>query len=295
MAKLAYCILTYKEPERVIRLVNTLQTDGDLFYVHFDRRIGKQKFAEWKRLIESNCKCETLRVVSQRLCNWGSFGNVDVLLDVARYFKSFDYDYYINLSGDCYPIKPIQKIKETLDGSDCGYLEFFELPSNYWSGNGGLDRINQCFYSFSIGKSSYPKIVSIPRLRKKLPRNLLPYGGSVWFCLPKEQANYVVAFADSNPQLKNFYKHSGCPDEMFFQTILANSPYRSKLVNDNMRYINWKEGADGHPKTLTQADLEVVMRSGKFFARKFSLSADRDILQKIDEEIRKNILKKGLN
>ncbi|XES77691.1 MAG: beta-1,6-N-acetylglucosaminyltransferase [Candidatus Bathyarchaeia archaeon] len=295
MVKLAYCILTYKEPERVVRLINRLQTEEDLFYVHFDKKVGKQKFAEWKQIIEANCQSANLTVVSHRLCKWGSFGNVEALLDAARYFKKFDYNYYINLSGDCYPIKPIREIKKTFEGSSLGYLEFFKLPCTHWSGNGGLDRLYQRFYFFSFGRKPYPKIVSIPRLIRKVPGNLSPYGGSVWFCLPKEQIEYAADFADSNPRLKSFYKRSGGSDEMFFQTVLANSPYKSKLINNNMRYINWKEGDQGHPKILTQADLEVAFNSGKFFARKFSLSADANILQRIDEAVHTNLQKEKIN
>jgi hypothetical protein len=74
-----------------------------------------------------------------------------------RHFKSFDYDYFIDLSGDCYPIKPIHKIKAAFDSSGLGYMEFFKLPYERWTGNGGLDRVNHRYNLIKIGWSPYPE------------------------------------------------------------------------------------------------------------------------------------------
>jgi hydrogenase maturation factor HypF (carbamoyltransferase family) len=96
--------------------------------------------------------------------------------------------------------------------------------------------------------------------------------------------NYVVDFVDSNPDVRDFFTKSFAPDEMFFQTVLMNSPYQSMIVNDHRRYIDWTEG-NRHPKTLTCDDLKALVSSDKLFARKFNLTVDKNILQRIDEAI----------
>ncbi|EGE1074208.1 glycosyl transferase, partial [Escherichia coli] len=30
-----------------------------------------------------------------------------------------------------------------------------------------------------------------------------------------------------------------CIDEMFFQSLLLNSPFKKSIVNNNLRYIKW--------------------------------------------------------
>jgi hypothetical protein len=73
---------------------------------------------------------------------------------------------------------------------------------------------------------------------------------------------------------------------MFFETILMNSPLKSRVVNDSKRYVDFTR-KERHPKILTKDDLENMKKSGKFFARKFNLAVDKDILDIIDQEIDK--------
>jgi hypothetical protein len=161
-------------------------------------------------------------------------------------------------------------------------MEAFELPSDLWD-SGGMGRLWHRYYFLSFGKQT--KCLRIPRVNKKLPCNLKPYGGSAFFCLPKQQVNYVTEYLDENPSVKKFFKHTGLIDEIFFQTILMNSPFRPQVNNDNKRYIDWSKSKDGHPKFLTSADLEAIIKSDKLFARKFSLTVDKDILDLIDQKL----------
>jgi hypothetical protein len=282
MVSIAYFILCHKEPERVARLVKRLQTDIDFFQVHFDTTVGKQQFKEWKKIIEHQCDKRNLEVVSEFRCRWGSFGGVNATLNAMRRFKDHNYDYFVNLSGDCYPIKPIQIIKNSFDGQTAAFMEVFELPTSIWN-NGGMERLWYKHYFPSVGKHS--KRLRIPRLNRKLPYKLKPYGGSAFFCLPKMHVDYILEFIDKKPAVKKFFKHTNIIDEVFFQTILKNSPFQSHIFNDNKRYISWNGSRDSHPKFLTVADFESFMKSDKLFARKFSLAVDKDILDLIDQKL----------
>ena len=71
------------------------------------------------------------------------------------------------------------------------------------------------------------------------------------------------------------------PDEFLFQTILYNSPFRDCVVNDNLRYIHFEPG-EHHPQTLMIADADELVRSGKFFGRKFDTERDSEILNYMD-------------
>ena len=75
------------------------------------------------------------------------------------------------------------------------------------------------------------------------------------------------------------------PDEIFFQTILLNSPFQRMAVNDNLRYIEWPNPDSGSPVILCKGDFGKLISSPKLFARKFDVTVDADVLDLIDQEI----------
>ena len=64
-----------------------------------------------------------------------------------------------------------------------------------------------------------------------------------------------------------------------FQTLVMNSPYADKRM-DYLHYIDWSEGRS-NPKILSMTDYENLMASDKLMARKFDITVDRDVLEKI--------------
>jgi hypothetical protein len=282
LASIAYFILAYKEPERTIRLVNRLHTPSDYFYVHFGIDVGKQSLNEWKQMMEQNCQTANVKITSEFLTKRGSFDSVAAPLAAMRYYKDFNYDYFVNLTGECYPLRHPNIIKKEFSGQTKGFMEFFELPSKVWS-KGGMERLEKKFYSISIGK--YYKLIRVPRLGKKIPCNLKPYGGSAAFCLHRDFINYLLEFLDSNPKVFKFFRHAGYADEVFFQTILMNSPLKTRIVNDDKRYIDWGKSRCGHPMYLTIQDFSKMIESKKLFARKFSLVVDKNILDLLDKKM----------
>jgi hypothetical protein len=75
------------------------------------------------------------------------------------------------------------------------------------------------------------------------------------------------------------------PDEIFFQTIILNSSFARRAVNDNLRYIEWKDPDAGSPAILRKSDFQKLASSSKLFARKFDMTVDTEVLDFIDREI----------
>jgi hypothetical protein len=71
---------------------------------------------------------------------------------------------------------------------------------------------------------------------------------------------------------------------MFFQTIIINSSFRDRVVNDNLRSIDWSEGGN-NPRVWRKEDLETLRLSNALIARKFDLNVDPEILDLIDVEL----------
>jgi hypothetical protein len=232
--------------------------------------------------------------------SWAMFSVVDGTLSSMRRFACFGYDYFINLSGQCYPLKSINSIKGLLQDKDFAYMENFKLPAPaYWANNGGLDRFEYSYYknpffilgdillnkktARTLGSLGHgPKMfIKLPKLHRQLPYKLEPYGGSAYFCLSKKHVDYVLEYLKNKPNLIAFFKHAFAPDEIFFQTVILNSVLKETVINDNLRYIDWsKKGVT--PAILTIDDADNLLNSPKLFARKFDIESDKAILDLID-------------
>lgn len=283
MQGLAYLISTFKEPERVVRLVHRIAEKQDFVYVHLDKKVGAQKISSWQSHIEKNCENFNIKVTSTTVVNWASFGLTESTLKAMEYFSDFDYEYFINLSGDCYPLKSKEKIKEDLSGKKTGFMNYWKMPYEHWY-KGGMERIENNFIPIRYPKYPYVKFLRIPRLRKRLPCKLEPYGGTNWFCLPKEQVDYMTDYVQKNPDINKFFRTTFAPGEVFFTTIMLNSPFNDRIVNDDKRLINWVEGTyPGNPGIYTVKHYPELIKSDKLFARKFSTKIDSRILDLLDE------------
>ena len=116
------------------------------------------------------------------------------------------------------------------------------------------------------------------------------YSGSAWIDIPREPLEYVFAFLENN---KNFYKlfeTSFFPDESLFQTILCNSKYKDKIINDNHRYIEWIykyidwQNKNG-PKILDIKDYDKIKRGNYHFVRKIDKNISKELIVKLQPTI----------
>ena len=276
--RIAYCLLVHKNPDQVSRLIEKIYSPSDYFYINVFRTNETGALACWQNIASKHG--ENLVVASKYGSSRGTIRLPIANLDAMRSFNEFQYDYFVNLSGQCYPLKPIMQIKEYLERKSVAHIEHFSLPSTKvdWGPRGGLDRINYRWFRFR-GRD-----IRVPRLTKNLPYNMHPYGGSQWFCLPRRHVDYVLDFVSRNPKILGFYKRSLIAEEMVFQTIIMNSPLKNEVVNKDEWYIDWSRARDGHPPILTKTDLPLLLASGKLFARKFDVTVDSEVLDLIDNE-----------
>ena len=214
----------------------------------------------------------------------GGFGHVRSTIKGLRFLEKqgIDYDYVFLLTGQDYPLKSPAEISTFLENNPGkSFLDHFPLPSPVWT-DGGMDRLSYLWFH------SPRRIRKVPRDRfpllcqREIPYGLAPWGGSGYWTLYREHADYVVQFIRSHPKYERFFRRSHVPDEIFFQTILLSSPYQVDLVNDDIRYIDWSDPREA-PKVLVKDDWENLEKSKDLFARKFDVGRDQDILSLIDE------------
>jgi len=272
--KIAYIILAHKLPEQLVRLVKKLYTDTSSFLIHVDKKTDNETY---QKMVDPLCDYKNVGFLKRHVNNWGAFGHVKAALKL-------EFDYAILLTGQDYPIKSNTYIHQFLeDSGQRSYLEYFSLPNEIWANeNGGMDRIN-FWYLYFLGRPH--KILSRSYLPShKLPGDFKVFGGRSNWCLTRDCIVYIDKYLRRNDRVVKFFKHAGLPDEIFFQTILLNSHFKSQLVNDNLKYVDWSDLL-AHPAILLTRDYEKLIDSTSLFARKFDETVDANILEMIDRVI----------
>ena len=274
--RLAYIISAYKNLDQLARLVRRLERPGDAVLVHVDRKTDDREFAAFARGV---AHLPDVHLLERHACHWGGFGHVRATLkgidELQR--RRIGFDYAVLLTGQDYPIKPTELIHGFLtSNSDKSFMAHSPLPSPWWSPRGGLDRIEYRPWR-SPGRH-----FRLP-LKRSFPAGLRPYGGGAYWCLSRECIVLVKDFVAARPDVVRFFKRVDIPDEIFFQTVIMNSPLSSTVVNDNLRYIDWTRGVG--PAILGTGDFQALKESPKLFARKFDVNRDERILDLIDAEL----------
>lgn len=277
--KIGYVVLAYKSPAQVLRLLTRIASDDSFSAVHVDRSTDETLFREMSRAERELANVHFLR---RRRTHWGGFGLVDATLrGIEHILTRASVDYLILLSGQDYPLHSTAAIERFLsEAGGHSFLHNSPIPYSGWGPQGGLNRLERWHY---VGPRRYHFDVPWDR---KVPGGLQPYGGEAYWCLTRSMAKYVVTFARENRRFVRFFRHVLIPDEMFFHTIVMNSPFRNQVVNDTLHYVDWE--VEPAPAILTTHDFERMVGSGKLFARKFDLARDGDVLDMLDDHIERH-------
>ena len=289
MVRLSYALLVHKNPEQVRRLVDRLRGPGVRVYMNVFKARTPEARAPWERTFPEDGDPD-LKVVYKYGPSWGAFGLIEATLDAMRSFRPSDYDYFVNLSGQCYPLRAQAEIGRRLEAASASWMTFREvlLPGAQPSAaNGGSAQPHPTRHRpqrfthrhYRIALHEYGVVVRVPRFRKSLPEHLVPYRGSQWFCLRKDHVDYVLEYVEHHPAVLRYFRRSGIPDETFFQTILANSPLRDQIRNEPLRYFAL---SGGEPLTLGMKDLPALLASDRLWARKFDTTVDERVLDELD-------------
>lgn len=292
---LAYIVTAYKLPDLLIRLVRRLQSPNATFVIHVDK---KSPLEVQSRMQSGLQDAPGVYFIEPHKCYWGDFGHVRATLKGMRELlaRAVPFDYAILLTGQDYPIKPngvIERVLARARGNS--FMSYVPLPSDDWEVMDRLERWHYWFHGKHVGFPLNPKPGAIRKkiellinsrlpARRELPFGLRPFGGSSYWCLTKEAVQYVAEYLAGHRELIGFFKHTLIPDELFFQTLLMNSPLREKVINDDLRYVDWGTGSR-HPAVLDRNDFGRLRSAQKLFARKFDPGVDSAILNMIDRHL----------
>ncbi len=289
--KHAYLIMAHNEPyilEKLLRLIDDQRND---IYLHIDKKWKSFDFDYFKNVVQKSNIYFTKRLDVR----WGTYSQIEcelLLFETAS--KKEKYSYYHVLSGVDMPLTS-QNVIHNYFENNCG-KEFICFDYHDKILPSVLDRIK--YYHFfiknrrsskKITKKIYgllyklclktQKIFKVNRLKKT---ELSIRKGANWVSITDDLVQYLLS---QKKLIRKMFRHSFCADEIFLQTIVYNSEYYNHLISykddDNLaikRYIDWKRG---EPYTFSIDDFNELINSNCFFARKFSMSVDKKIIDKL--------------
>ncbi|ASZ13138.1 beta-1,6-N-acetylglucosaminyltransferase [Chitinophaga pendula] len=278
--KLAFIILAHKNPAQLQRLLLRLQHTQVDCYVHVD---AKCNIDEWKEVLS----LPQVYPVSERAnVTWAGWGIIQATLNGMEAVMASEhrYHYITLLSAQDYLLQPIEKIYEFLCTQQ--HQQFMDVISEeaLQPNLCKMDRYHFVEYNFP-GKYMLTNILAKILPPRKAPLGLKLECGSAWWTLTQDCVAYCLEYERKHPALRRYLKLTWGADEFIFQTILLNSNrYRDQITKTNLHYIDWSAGKE-HPKTFGIEDLNTLLNSGKYFARKFDMKATPELLDKIDNAL----------
>ncbi|ASZ12511.1 beta-1,6-N-acetylglucosaminyltransferase [Chitinophaga pendula] len=292
--KIAYLITAYRDFDHLTRLIDNIQgADIDIF-IHIDRKCHytlpddlQQKLINRIHLLEDRF-----------LVSWGGFNLTLAFIALMNACREHaHYDWILLISGQDFPIAGNDEIKAFLarhHGQE--FLAHHPLPFEGWyHSNGGLDRFQYEWPIDEIGFVAAQKMAEQQQatgIRRAFPLQLAPYGGSCWLTISYGLMDYICSYIEVNfSWIYPFFRTVLLADEILIHSIIMNSPYSTRVVNNDLRYIDWHTGPD-FPRILTIDDVDSIVNSGCLFARKFDSHIDNIVINQLEQRRRRIILNK---
>jgi len=275
----AHLILVHSKPSQLKRLVGKLVHDKAIFFVHVDAKVDLQPFKDALDAFNN------IHFVADRInIQWATYSMVEATVNGFKAIvnSGLPIDYVNLLSGQDYPIKNVAKFHDFLRlNPGKAFMQCLDIETEWTE---AISRVRSYHFThWNVpGKYKIQQIINFLLPKRKLPEELIPVGRSQWFTISLKHVVFIIKRLAANPAFSRFFCYTWAPDEIIFQTLLFNSSFKSDIINNNLRYIDWSEGLK-NPKLLNKEDFSLMMQSGHFFARKFA--ENDEVLNMIDAEI----------
>lgn len=275
--KVANLIVTYTNPRLTERLIKRLGSEYFDYYIHVD----KKKDIEAYRCLT---KYPNVFLVKERIdVRWAGYNTTRAVFSCVKEALASGRKYhYLNLlSGQDYPIKPTEEIVRFFrESNNKQYIEYSDINEDWVEAKIRLRQYDLANFNIP-GKHLLQRIINKILPDRKVPFGMKPYGRGMFWMLTPERAAYVVQRVEGSEELSRFFTFTWGGDEIVFQTLLLNSPYKDEVVNNDYRYIDWSAGG-GHPKTLGIEDFERIKGSDDLFGRKFVADGEGELFDCLD-------------
>lgn len=272
-AQIAYYIMVHRLPEQFKRLFKAIYHTENYYLIHIDKKVEGGVSEDINQFLSDYPNAS---IIESSNVDWGGYSMVQAELNGMNHLLELgiQWDFFINLSGQDYPLKSQEYIQQFLgENKKWNYIKVlnqeFDRPET-------MNRIKYYFLENDISQTGMT-------YRRRYMSDTTAYIGGQWMILSRSCCEFIC----NSPEVKKFedyYINTLIPDESFFQTVLMNTSFDETIVNDDKRAIIWvPEGRIKlRPKTFTHEDLTFLLNSSDLFARKFDDSVDADVVNELE-------------
>lgn len=286
VSKIAYFLLVHRYPQQFKRLFRAIYNKDNHYLIHIDKKADPdvlQKVRYFLKAYPNAHIMESIHVL------WGGYSMVQSELNGMKYLltNNLSWDYYINLSGQDFPLRSQEFILDFLSRNK--NKNFIETANQVIDRPDTMNRVENYFTETDTGFTGVP-------YKRPFMENVTPYIGGQWMILTRSCCEFICHSPEVR-EFENFYRNTLIADESFFQTVLMNSSFNEVIVNDDKRAIIWIPDGDIklRPKTLTVTDLDYLMEGNNLFARKFDEEVDGAILDILENSLEATVLVNSSN
>ena len=310
----AILILCHKNWAQTKRLMEHLKSPETDLFVHVD-----VKYTDWQEP-EAEPGVYFLRDRRSGELFHKSLVEIELALiglakDVER-AEGKHYRYDLTMSGQDYPLKPVSFINEQLrqtypkpyldavprdpEGKNWVYSSFRRNPTvlKAWremkESRNPIRREFFHVYAHIVWKLANRFHFTAHDYYRR--RGIEVYGGAQWWIIPDVLMDFIWEKKDEDWCER--LKYAGHPDECWFHTIAMQSPMAGEILvfpteHSAFPCRTWvsffEEGQPftGHPYPITMKHYEQLVSSHWWFARKFDADVDSEILDRLDEHLKR--------
>lgn len=248
---IAYLVLAYNSPRTLSASVQSYKLSGGEIFVHVDSKISLSNFISDMGDAASLC----IFIEERHSIFWAGYTMIEAtlsLIDSAQKYSAFHR--FVLVSDDTIPIRSPKVLKEAFCSSN-EYISvrliqpsdpfmkryerfyFFDHPATSLRG-----RPIENSYIDEHLLSILDEINSL-RILGKEPIDL--YYGSQWWALTNSAINFIQDSISNNRTLRDSFRFTAVPDEMYFQSIIMNSILKES-VRSSVVHVDWTKSIKPH-------------------------------------------------
>lgn len=284
------------------RLLSRLHHPGNLYALHFDKKIPAYKVVKVVAAVKANPAYANVHVMERESVTYRGITMVlNNLAAISDLLKLGEWDYFINLSGSDYPlVSPVvqRKILAMPHVREKASNFFIVSPSDQWEESKQY-RFEQVAVDTALGMSDNADDSDLIILNEKTPLySKLNYDyvkGEGWLILTRDACKFMMDSAYARKMLLSM-AFSQEASEHYYVSLFWNQPeYNQTIIPHSLRTVYWKlngVSSGQHPYVIDQLLDEDgsyslwpwLSRSPHWFARKFSTPNSR-VMDDIDNHM----------
>lgn len=291
--RLAYVLMVHHQPENVAALVDALADKNVFIYIHVEVFAPDSFYEEIQEIVRTR---KNVALMPTRFAV--SWAHVSLIwVEIRAFFDLLDmisFEYVINVSGADYPLKSAKTIYQHLEKKAQSNWVWWKTDGEKtaWEIEGRTHYMFHCREGELEGERDkcgfYPMNIQGYRefdgFKDLFPQVLKT---SQWMILHRSAVEYLRS-SEAGKLLLMHFEHTLIPDELFFSTFLAASPFNTRTFRDPKRLMFWYGGS--HPWEWTKRDEEAINFWEKhfFWIRKVDVGSNPQLKESLDGIRRKD-------